>query len=351
MGLWPRALARRVLEGALTLTSTLASNLHHDSPWVEPAICELCGSRDVVTYHAYASHRLLRCTICQLVFQESSRREKSAALIPQIYNQTWVDERRAQSINTFLQHALFGVNLLGMFVPRPGLLLEIGSGTGEFAYMARCAGWNVVGVEPSEAACRYASSEFGLDLIHSIWSEELPEASIRYDAIAFWHVLEHIAEPVAFLREMAGMLAPGGRVLFSVPNLRSLTNAIMGVDSPLLLEVDHLFHFAVPHVLKMLNLAELEPTSIFSRQEPTRMETDVALGATMSGEFAAMGVHQKLGLLANLQAHHEGHEIVCVARLRGGAGGGEKGEMPAAESRSATSRGEAWIDCGSDDRQ
>jgi 2-polyprenyl-3-methyl-5-hydroxy-6-metoxy-1,4-benzoquinol methylase len=36
------------------------------------------------------------------------------------------------------------------------------------------------------------------------------------------HVLEHVDDPVAILRQVRGWLAPGGRVLAAVPNSRSL---------------------------------------------------------------------------------------------------------------------------------
>jgi len=43
-----------------------------------------------------------------------------------------------------------------------------------------------------------------------------------FDAIIASHVLEHVDDPVALLRRMAGWLAPGGRLVIVVPNKESL---------------------------------------------------------------------------------------------------------------------------------
>lgn len=265
-------------------------------------------------FQDYEFHRLLRCTACQLVFQAPEAADAALEMIPQIYDDAWVEFRDQASLQTFLEHAVFQSTLLGMFRTSAGNLLEIGSGTGEFAYMAQSAGWHVTGVEPSAAACRYARSQFGLELVNAPWRFDLPQAEQRYDAIAFWHVLEHIADPICFLRGLAGLLSDDGLLLFAVPNLRSLTNAICREGSPLFTERDHLFHFAPSHIERLLDLAGLAPLTLFSRQEPARMETDLTLGRRYASGFENVGTVQALGLLSNLQGRLEGHELFCVAR-------------------------------------
>jgi len=50
-----------------------------------------------------------------------------------------------------------------------------------------------------------------------------PGVSGPYDAILALDVLEHLAEPVRVLSALAGLLAPGGRVVVSVPNVAHWT--------------------------------------------------------------------------------------------------------------------------------
>jgi 2-polyprenyl-3-methyl-5-hydroxy-6-metoxy-1,4-benzoquinol methylase len=44
----------------------------------------------------------------------------------------------------------------------------------------------------------------------------------RYDTIVLGHVLEHVEDPSAMLQTIRGWLAPGGRILASVPNANSI---------------------------------------------------------------------------------------------------------------------------------
>jgi len=57
----------------------------------------------------------------------------------------------------------------------------------------------------------------------------------RYDLITVCHVLEHVPNPAAFLRPLLANLAPAGRLVVIVPNIR---------QNPIdLLIADHCSHF------------------------------------------------------------------------------------------------------------
>jgi 2-polyprenyl-3-methyl-5-hydroxy-6-metoxy-1,4-benzoquinol methylase len=48
----------------------------------------------------------------------------------------------------------------------------------------------------------------------------------RYQTIVFSHVLEHVIDPVAALRHLRGLLAPGGRLFVVVPNAEAPSRRI-----------------------------------------------------------------------------------------------------------------------------
>jgi 2-polyprenyl-3-methyl-5-hydroxy-6-metoxy-1,4-benzoquinol methylase len=69
-------------------------------------------------------------------------------------------------------------------------------------------------------------------------AHDLPEAwAGRFDLVTAHFVLEHVVHPVATLRRLSELLAPGGRVFFTVPNPLSNIGD--------LLVVDHLNHFTM----------------------------------------------------------------------------------------------------------
>jgi len=78
-------------------------------------------------------------------------------------------------------------------------------------------------------------------------------------------VLEHLHEPVAFLRRLCE-LAPGAQLVISVPNglsLRNVLNAIRGVER---INTDHLCWYSPFTTLKLLRRGGFEAQSLWSAQ-------------------------------------------------------------------------------------
>ena len=110
-----------------------------------------------------------------------------------------------------------------MYLPlaADGRLLDIGCGSGVFLGRMRDYGWQVQGVEPDPDAARVARERLGLDVATgTLEAAALPAASV--DAITLHHVIEHVPDPVALLRECCRVLKPGGRLVAITPNVESL---------------------------------------------------------------------------------------------------------------------------------
>ncbi|MGR8933472.1 MAG: class I SAM-dependent methyltransferase [Gammaproteobacteria bacterium] len=52
---------------------------------------------------------------------------------------------------------------------------------------------------------------------YECWLHDIPQLDQSYDAVVLTQVLEHVPDPEAVLRELARILKPRGKVLFSVP--------------------------------------------------------------------------------------------------------------------------------------
>ncbi|GIV83543.1 MAG: hypothetical protein KatS3mg052_0550 [Candidatus Roseilinea sp.] len=105
--------------------------------------------------------------------------------------------------------------------------LEVGPGDGVISrWLAQHKQCTTFGVEVVPAAAINSQSAFTRLWIGSIEDPaivtELQQAA-PFDAIIFADVLEHLVDPWAVLRDMRQLLADGGRVLLSVPNIAHWT--------------------------------------------------------------------------------------------------------------------------------
>jgi 2-polyprenyl-3-methyl-5-hydroxy-6-metoxy-1,4-benzoquinol methylase len=98
-------------------------------------------------------------------------------------------------------------------------ILDVGCGAGRFGLeLKRARGAEVLGVEPDAAAAAQARAH--LDRTFDTAFEAAPLPAAHFDCIVFNDSLEHMLEPEAALRRARTLLAPGGAVVASIPNVR-----------------------------------------------------------------------------------------------------------------------------------
>ncbi|WP_205696647.1 class I SAM-dependent methyltransferase [Conexibacter sp. SYSU D00693] len=110
---------------------------------------------------------------------------------------------------------------------RPGDLLDLGCWVGFLLAEARDRGWDVKGVEPSDAASNYARETLGLDVVtDDLFTAPLPSGS--FDAIVLGDVIEHLPRPAEALERFSELLRPGGVLAMMLPDAGSRLARRMG---------------------------------------------------------------------------------------------------------------------------
>jgi SAM-dependent methyltransferase len=111
-------------------------------------------------------------------------------------------------------------------------ILEIGCGAGFFLEKLQSRGKEVQGVELNSAAARFARSR-GVPVDQAAIEDFAPGHMEEFDAVCFFQVLEHVAQPLVFFENALVCLKPKGRLFVSVPNMAG----ILGKMAPLVSNV------------------------------------------------------------------------------------------------------------------
>ena len=112
---------------------------------------------------------------------------------------------------------------------RGGRLLDIGCGSGELLNGMRRLGWEAEGTDSDPKAVEIARGK-SLKVHLCGTPAELQLASGTFDAVVMSHVIEHLSDPLALLRESHRLLNPGGSLVIVTPNGRSLGHRFYGAN-------------------------------------------------------------------------------------------------------------------------
>lgn len=143
-------------------------------------------------------------------------------------------------------------------MPR-GRLLDVGCATGAFLQLAQQNGWEVAGTEYSQYAAAFAKNLLKTDIFCGHLADaKFEEAS--FDVVTFWHVLEHVNDPMGYLREAYRVLKPSGLLVIAVPNVNDhimqiVYRIVKGRRFKLFSREDrevHLFHFSADTLRRYL---------------------------------------------------------------------------------------------------
>jgi 2-polyprenyl-3-methyl-5-hydroxy-6-metoxy-1,4-benzoquinol methylase len=96
-------------------------------------------------------------------------------------------------------------------------LLEVGCSSGFMLLPLKEAGHSCTGIEPSGVFSEFVKSR-GLTVYDSLDQLQRSVPNAQFDIILHFFVLEHIADPLSFLKAQLALLKPGGKIIFEIPN-------------------------------------------------------------------------------------------------------------------------------------
>ena len=142
-------------------------------------------------------------------------------------------------------------------------ILEIGCGEGLFLHELSNRGFIVSGIEPSKTASELARIS-GLNVIQGYFPDTHIPGS--FDAVVISQVLEHVQDPISFLRS-SGALVPDGYILMVQTNWKGLMPRLYKEKWYAWVPEQHYWHFTpkgLCMIFKQLNwqIVKLEYSSL-----------------------------------------------------------------------------------------
>lgn len=230
--------------------------MNKNHKWTNCPICESYLIRYAFTFQA---HRIVKCSNCELM---GISPQPSDNTLKDIYGANYfalsdtdegfdhvhflkqkTAEHYIQLLEDYLNHA--NTKIEGK------RLLEIGVGLGDFLKVAANTGCEVSGIEYSESAVANAQRYLG-DNIKIVQGEiyDLP-ATERFDIVVFNDVLEHVRDPLPFMRKVHASLSENGVMFCAIPSLDSMTAKLQG-SNWVEFKLEHLFYFNEANARRLL---------------------------------------------------------------------------------------------------
>lgn len=149
------------------------------------------------------------------------------------------------------------------YVKSDSHVLEIGASAGQFlSYLdGKCA--RRCAIELDAACCEFMQSKLGIESDDKLFAKD------KFDVVCAFQTLEHVDDPVKFLRDVQSVLKPGGVAFIEVPNIHESLLTVWDIPEyvPFYFHADHLSYFSHTSLTKVAYQAGFDGISIRYTQD------------------------------------------------------------------------------------
>jgi 2-polyprenyl-3-methyl-5-hydroxy-6-metoxy-1,4-benzoquinol methylase len=189
----------------------------------------MCHADAHTVAHEFLPYKVVRCRSCDLHYLSP---RLSEAAMQRIYEDDSYFEDGEVGYTSYLEQEASLRYSFGTFLRQlqkrsltGGDLLEVGCGHGFFLESARPYFQRCVGVDFSPAVV--ASARSRANQVYQGGIESIPRSE-TYDCIVLISVIEHVHEPVDFLRTLRTHLRPSGRLIVATPDVSGVFQRMLG---------------------------------------------------------------------------------------------------------------------------
>jgi len=243
--------------------------------------CGLCGGTERDLKFRDGLFSVVICKACGLTYV--TPRLSDDSLLSDVYNETYwssqaakhhgyTDYRADQPL--YLKTYRRRLAVIRRHFSEAGRVLDVGCAAGFFLRVMQEEGWDVTGLEPSDAIRSHAAELIGSENVHGELLGEAPLRPASFDLVTMWDVIEHIPDAVSALKAAKQLLAPGGKLLIETQNVDSRAAKVLGKRWQHYKHAEHIYHFNPKTLKELLDQAGFE---ILENR------------ATLGGKYVSMG--------------------------------------------------------------
>ncbi len=217
--------------------------------------CPTCSREAIRTRRLVEGTPVHECTTCGMIFMSEPAKKD-------LYSANYFASR-GTSPGYDNYHAEFPAHYRSFqsrlkrteqFTGRKGRHLDIGCALGHCGKAAKDLGWDTYVTDVSSFAAEEAAKKFGLRAFVSP-PDKLPVRNGAFDCVTLFDVLEHVSDPVSFLKGIRRTISAKGVLQITTPDIRSLTAKVMGSKWYHFKPGEHFLYFSKTTLTRALELS------------------------------------------------------------------------------------------------
>lgn len=194
-------------------------------------VCNICGSREFKRVYYFSEWNLgrepvndvsiIRCQSCGV-------RRRMPGLIDDYegqYHVTYVEQGHAIHPHQLSHFADLMTARLRQLSAKDVRFLDVGCSTGRALRLAATLGFIVTGLDYSRWAVKYCQ-ELGFEVRQGSLLGQWDVGNL-FDVIHCSHTIEHVPDPISYIKEMHHLLKRGCHLMLAFPNYASLPRLIL----------------------------------------------------------------------------------------------------------------------------
>jgi len=241
--------------------------------------CVACGASQAEPQFEKSGFSYSQCSICKTLFQNPRpsiesfedfyRKSESSRYWAEVFFPAVSEIRREKIFKPRVERLVSICDNKAINVER---LIDVGAGYGLFLDEWRNLNPSakLVAIEPSSSLANECRSK-GFEVVEDI-VENVEGHKNSADLVTCFEVLEHVHEPLDFLKDLSGLAKPGGYVFISTLGIDGFDLQVLWEKSSQISPPHHINFLSLDGFVKIFHRAGLEDVSIST---PGQLDVDI----------------------------------------------------------------------------